>query len=88
VSQSLAQKKARPLEITPLSTPITPISSPLTQTSVGSAIEHPGAYQLHPALTSRELRAMLASPTKLREVALLTELLQPPLALRPRRRPR
>ena len=53
-----------------------------------AAIEHPGSYQLHPALTSGELRAMLASPTKLREVALLTELLQPPLALRPPRRSR
>jgi hypothetical protein len=87
VSQSLAQKKARPLEITPLSTPMTPISSsPLTQKTVGAAIEHPGSYQLHTALTSGELRTMLASPTKLREVALLTELLQQPLALRPPRR--
>jgi hypothetical protein len=87
VSQPLAQKKAKPLEIAPLSTPITPISSsPLTQTSARSALEHPGARQLNPALTSGELRAMLGSPKKLREVALLTELLQPPLALRPPRR--
>jgi len=32
------------------------------------------------------IRAMLATPGKLREVAFLTELLKPPLALRPRGR--
>jgi hypothetical protein len=31
---------------------------------------------------------MLASRNKLREVALLSEILQPPLALRPKNRPR
>jgi hypothetical protein len=87
VGQALSQKKSRPLEIAPLSTPIVPISSsPLTQTSVGAALEHPGSHQLQTALSSADLRVMLASPTKLREVALLTELLQPPLALRPHRR--
>jgi hypothetical protein len=86
VSQPLAQKKARPLEITPLASPISPIGSPLTQTSAGSASEHPSTDSLPTALTCGELRAMLAVPAKLREIALLGELLQPPLALRPPRR--
>ena len=46
VNQSLAQKKNRPLEITPLASSLAPISAPLTQTSLGTTIEHPGLYQL------------------------------------------
>ncbi|HZW33541.1 MAG TPA: hypothetical protein VFF52_22670, partial [Isosphaeraceae bacterium] len=79
-------KKAQPLEIAPLASPLRPLSAPLTKTSVGPPLEQPGSYPVPPALTSTELRTMLASPTKLREVALLTELLQPPVALRPPRR--
>jgi hypothetical protein len=87
VSQSLSQKKARPLEIAPLATPITPISStPLTQSSAGPTTVQTAGALLRPALTGTELRAMFASPNKLREVALLTEILQPPVALRGRRR--
>ncbi len=87
VNQSLAQKKNRPLEITPLAASLAPIASPLTQTSLGTTIEHPGSYQLHTALTSTELRGMLGTSSKLREIALLSELLQPPVSLRsPRHR--
>jgi hypothetical protein len=85
VNQALAQKKNRPLEIRPLSSPLSPIAAPLTQMSSGSTIEHPGSYQLHTALTSTELRAMFATSNKLREIALLNELLQPPVSLRPPR---
>jgi hypothetical protein len=89
VAQSLAQKKNRPLDIVPLSTPITPISSPLMQVSQSSTPEaaRSTAVKTQPTLTSDALRTMLASPTKLREVALLGELLQPPVALRAHRRP-
>ena len=86
VSQPLVPKKAQHLEIAPLASPLKPLSTPLTKTSVGTPLEHPSPHLLHTALTSGELRTMLASPTKLREIALLTELLQPPLALRPPRR--
>jgi hypothetical protein len=88
VTQSMAQKRNRPLEITPLSGPLAPINSPLTQISTGAKIEHPGSPDAPPAFTSESLRAMLANPTRLREVALLTELLQPPVALRRARRTR
>ncbi len=87
VNQSLAQKKNRPLEIAPLSSPLSPIAMPLTQMSIGTAIEHPGSYQLDTALSSRELRVMISTSNKLREIALLNELLQPPVSLRaPRHR--
>ena len=87
VTQSMAQKRNRPLEITPLSGPLAPINSPLTEISSGAKIEHPGSLDSPPAFTGESLRSMLGNATKLREAALLTELLQPPLALRrPRRR--
>jgi hypothetical protein len=81
----MAQKRNRPLEITPLGAPMAPILSPLTQVSAGARIEHPGSRDSPPAFTSESLRTMLANSIKLREVALLTELLQPPMALRRRR---
>jgi len=85
VTQSMAQRRNRPLEITPLAAPLAQIGSPLTQISAGAPIEHPGSPDSAPAFTALSLRTMLANSTKLREVALLTELLQPPLALRRRR---
>jgi hypothetical protein len=84
----MEQKRNRPLEITPLAAPLAPIGSPLAHISAGAAIEPPRVPDSPPALTSESLRAMLATSTKLREVAILTELLQPPLALRGRRRHR
>jgi hypothetical protein len=87
VGQSMAQKRAKPLELTPLSTPMSPLSSPLSQASAAEPARDT-ARTPTPTLSSGALRAMLASPTKLREVALLGELLQPPVALRGRRRMR
>jgi hypothetical protein len=90
VSQGLASKKSRPLEIAPLSTPLTPIGTPITQVTQGTTLDLPYATttRSHPTLTSNDLRVMLNSPGKLREIALLGELLQPPIALRAPRRPR
>jgi hypothetical protein len=89
VSQSLSQRKAKPLEIAPLATPIVPISStPLTQASAVPTTVQSAAAQARPALTGTELGAMFASAKKLREVALLSEIMQPPIALRARQRSR
>jgi hypothetical protein len=88
VTQSMAQMRNRPLEITPLSSPLSPINSPLTTISTGAKIEHPGSLDSPPAFTGESLRLMLGDAAKLREAALLTELLQPPLALRRPRRSR
>ena len=49
----MAQKRNRPLEITPLSSPLAPINSPLTQISTGAKIEHPGSLDSPPAFTER-----------------------------------
>ncbi len=81
VSQPLGPKKGRTLEIVPLSTPITPLGSPLTQQTTPN-LPHATTNKPRPTLTSSDLRTMLASPAKLREIALLGELLQPPVALR------
>jgi hypothetical protein len=85
VGQSMAQKRTKPLDITPLATPMSPLSSPLTQASAAEPARDT-ARTPTPTLTSGALRAMLASPARLREVALLGELLQPPVSLRGRRR--
>ena len=86
VTQAMAQKRNRPLEITPLASPLAPINSPLTEITSGARIEHPGSLDSPPAFTGESLRSMFGNPTKLREAAMLTELLQPPLALRRSRR--
>ena len=91
VGQSLGQKRSRPLEIVPLSTPMTPISSgPLTSASLTPAPEvaRTAAQADDPSLSIDDLRALLTSPKRLREVALLGELLQPPVSLRAPRRHR
>jgi hypothetical protein len=91
VGQSLSQKKARPLDTAPLSSQIAPISSSLlTSASQTPAPEvaRTAAKPDEPSLSINELRAMLASPKRLREVALLGELLQPPVSLRAPRRTR
>jgi hypothetical protein len=96
VTQALAQKKAKKLEITPLSAPLAPmVSAPLTQMSApaGAVAEPPGGMAVatsgsasSPVMTIAELRGLLTSSNRRRELVLLGELLQPPLALRPGRR--
>ena len=63
--------------------PISPIGSPTAQISAGTTLDLPYATttKSHPTLSSTDLRTMLASPGKIREIALLGELLQPPVAL-------
>ena len=61
--------------------PISPIGSPTAQVSAGTTLDLPYATPNPPDPLSTDLRTMLASPGKIREIALLGELLQPPLAL-------
>jgi hypothetical protein len=83
VTQSMAQKKARRLEITPLSSPLAPLSSPLHQITGTATPLEPGKTQSAiPPIHSDALRAMLAQPTRIREAFLISEILQPPVALR------
>ncbi len=82
VTQSLALQKTKPLEITPLNAPLTGLSSTLSQATAIPDINRVHSGDSRPSLTGVDIRKMLGSPGKLREIAILTELLQPPLALR------
>jgi hypothetical protein len=85
LSESLSLQKTRPLEIAPLSAPIAGLTRTLSQATAAPDVNRAHAGDGRPALTAGDLRGLLASPGKLREMALLSELLQPPLALRHRR---
>ena len=61
--------------------------SPVCSSTLSQATAIPDINRIHsgdsrPTLTGVDIRKMLASPGKMREIALLSELLQPPLALR------
>lgn len=85
--ESLGPKQGKALEIAPLASPIASIASSLSSVSQSSTSpEARDARPSRPTLSADDLRPMLASPGKLREAALLAELLQPPVALRPSRR--
>jgi hypothetical protein len=93
VRRSLAEGKARPLEIAPLAAPLVPINVPLAQsvsTSVtASSVPLGGAQnQRTAAMTGADIRSRFASADNLREIAILSEILQPPLAVRGPRRVR
>lgn len=88
VGQALSQKRAPRLELVPLTTQITPITSPLMSSapSVAPQANRAAAAPVDPPLSLDELRVMLGTPKRLREVALLGELLRPPVSMRPTRR--
>ncbi len=85
VNQSMALQRNKPLEITPLFTSLAPLSLPLTQASVAPQVQQERGTADKVTLSGLDIRKMLSSPDKLREFALLTEVLQPPVSLRPRR---
>jgi hypothetical protein len=88
VNQGLGERKARRLEIAPLAAPLVPIDLPLAE-SISASVTGATA-SIHPmaAVTGAEVRSRLATADQLREIAFLSEILQPPVALRPPRRAR
>jgi hypothetical protein len=89
VNQSMARAMGRPFEGTQLEAPLAALSSTsLTPLANKSAASEQDAEALPPgqATDVAAVRAMLASPKRLREVAILSELLKPPLGLRRRGR--
>jgi hypothetical protein len=88
INLSMANAANRPLEITPLEIPLSSLSSTLTPLGSRASIEPRSSRAPAPTLNATSARAMLSSPEKLREVAILTEILKPPLALRQSRRSR
>lgn len=75
----------RTLELTPLTKMQLPLATSVTQEV---AAPPPGTVSLAPpaALSSGEIRGLIASPAKLREAFVISEILKPPLALRQNRR--
>ena len=84
VNQSLARQRTKPLELTPLNSPLGSLFVPLSQSPAASQVGNWQSNMVQPTLTGLEIRKMLASPSKLREIALLSEILQPPVTLRRR----
>jgi hypothetical protein len=83
----MALKRNRPLEISPLDDPTAPFATPL-HLATTTLREQPTAANQPPAFDSATVRTMLKSNEKLRELAILSEILQPPLALRRKGRAR
>jgi hypothetical protein len=88
VAQAMALKKNRPLEISPLEAPPSPLAMPLAHLATPALREQPKSWEMPRGFDSAALRTMLASKDKLREIAILSEILQPPLALRRKHRAR
>jgi hypothetical protein len=88
VNQALNDQKARHLEIAPLAVPLVPIDVPLAQSISSSVTNLAPRSQPTPSVTGKEIRARLKTPSSLREVAILSEILQPPVSLRGPRRAR
>jgi hypothetical protein len=85
VNQSMALQRNKPLEIVPLFSSLAPLSLPLTQASVAPLVQQERGTANPVTLSGLDIRKMLSSPGKLREFALLSEVLQPPVSLRARR---
>ena len=86
MSQSRALQKAKPLELTPLSAPIVGLTRTLSDYTAEPDVNRRHAGDSRPTLNGVEVRNLLATPGRIREVILLNEILQPPLALRRGRR--
>jgi hypothetical protein len=84
VNQSMALQRNKPLELTPLFTSLAPLSLPLSQATAAPQVQQERGTADKVTLSGLDIRKMLSSPGKLREFALLTEVLQPPVSLRPR----
>jgi hypothetical protein len=82
----MAKLASRPLEITPLEQPLESLSSTLVPLGTRGAVDPTRSERNASAFDARAVAQMLSSPQKLREVAILTELLRPPAALRQKRR--
>jgi hypothetical protein len=86
IQKSMAETAGRPLEITPLELPLESLSSSHIPLGSRGVVDLTRGQSISTGLDARAVRKLIGSPEKLREIAILTELLQPPLALRPRRR--
>ena len=80
VGLSLAQNRSQPLNLSPLTANLSNLSNTsLRDPSIASIVTVSGGP---PALSAQDVRKMMADGARLREMAVLTELLQPPVSLR------
>jgi hypothetical protein len=86
IHKSMAQTAGRPLEITPLELPLESLSSSHVPLGSRGIVDLTRRQSIPSGLDALAVRKLISSPEKLREIAILTELLKPPLALRPGRR--
>jgi hypothetical protein len=85
VNRPLSDGKARPLEIAPLATPLVPMNLTLAQSISSSVTAAAPRSEPAPAVTHSEIRSRLAAANQLREIAILSEILQPPVSVRRQR---
>jgi hypothetical protein len=79
--QAMAQKKAKPLTAAPLAFPMSPINGPLNQISPDSVVNAFGNEGRAPAMSEIQIRDLVASPKRLREMIIMNVILQPPLSM-------
>jgi hypothetical protein len=78
--QAALQKRAKPLTASPLAFPMAPINGPLNQISADSVVEF-GKEGRAPAMSENQIRNLVSSPARLREMMILNVILQPPLCM-------
>lgn len=84
VGQAMGMRRNQPLEIKPLAPKLEALSVSLSK-PVTLGDDHLPAAAPRPAIDARSIQEMFAEARKLREVAVLSEILQPPVSLRRRR---
>ena len=85
VGRAMSLSRSRPLDLPPLSSKLTPLTAATTSAAPARDLGLERS-SIGPALVAREVKDMLGSPLRLRETIVLAEVLQPPVALRRRRR--
>ena len=75
---------ARQLDLNPLNLPASPLMTSHPQ-DLARTISEPTRQAARPALIWDDYKLLVSTPSKLREAVLVSEILQPPLALRNRR---
>jgi len=82
VNQPLSDQKGRHLEIVPLASPLVPIDLPLAQSVSSSVTSTAARSQPKSTVAGTDFRARLMTADKLREIMLLSEIMQRPVSLR------
>ncbi|AMV39449.1 hypothetical protein [Planctomyces sp. SH-PL62] len=85
VGQSMALNRGKPMDLSPLTSKLTALGDTSLR-NASSAAATVASNVVPPSLTAQELSRMIADQPRLREMALIAEVLQPPVSLRRSRR--